>query len=68
MVPESVADPLKYYENNMVASRALIEACVEEGVGKFVFSSSAAVYGIPGVAMVSEEAEGSRSTLTAAPS
>jgi UDP-glucose 4-epimerase len=47
IVPESVADPLKYYHNNVAASRQLIETCIAEGVGQFVFSSSAAVYGIP---------------------
>ena len=44
VVPESVADPLRYYANNTVASRALIEACVAEGVGNFIFSSTATVY------------------------
>ena len=48
IVPESVKDPLKYYRNNVAVSRDLIEACIAEGVGQFVFSSSAAVYGIPG--------------------
>lgn len=47
VVPESVKDPLKYYRNNVAVSRDLIEACLAEGVGRFVFSSSAAVYGIP---------------------
>ncbi|MEX2150238.1 MAG: UDP-glucose 4-epimerase GalE, partial [Steroidobacteraceae bacterium] len=47
VVPESVADPLKYYGNNSAASRNLIEVCVAKGVERFVFSSSAAVYGIP---------------------
>ena len=47
VVPESVGDPLKYYRNNTVASRNLVEACVENGVRSFVFSSTAAVYGIP---------------------
>jgi UDP-glucose 4-epimerase len=47
VVPESVSDPLKYYRNNAAASRNLIEACIENGVKNFVFSSSAAVYGIP---------------------
>ncbi len=54
VVPESVSDPLKYYSNNTVASRALIEACVLEKVRHFVFSSTAAVYGMPDVSMVSE--------------
>lgn len=47
VIPESVADPLKYYGNNTAASRSLIEACVAKGVERFVFSSTAAVYGIP---------------------
>jgi UDP-glucose 4-epimerase len=47
VVPESVADPLKYYGNNTAASRNLIEACVAKGVVRFIFSSTAAVYGIP---------------------
>ena len=45
IVPESVSDPTKYYRNNTAASLSLIEACVEAGVGPFVFSSTAAVYG-----------------------
>lgn len=56
VVPESVADPLAYYRNNVCASRNLIEACVTRGVGKFVFSSTAAVYGIPDEESVSESA------------
>jgi len=47
IVPESVADPLKYYRNNTCATRNLLECCVEAGVKHFVFSSTAAVYGIP---------------------
>jgi len=47
VVPESVTDPLKYYGNNTAASRNLIEVCVAKGVERFVFSSTAAVYGIP---------------------
>jgi UDP-glucose 4-epimerase len=45
VVPESVADPLGYYNNNTVKSRALIEAAVTTGVEHFIFSSTAAVYG-----------------------
>ncbi len=45
VVPESVADPLGYYNNNTVKSRALIEAAVATGVEHFIFSSTAAVYG-----------------------
>jgi UDP-glucose 4-epimerase len=44
VVPDSVADPLAYYANNTVASRALIAACVEGGVRNFIFSSTATVY------------------------
>ena len=47
VVPESVTDPLKYYRNNTVASRALIESAVAEGVPHFIFSSTAATYGNP---------------------
>jgi len=44
VVPDSVADPLGYYENNVVKSRALIASLVESGVKQFIFSSTAAVY------------------------
>jgi UDP-glucose 4-epimerase len=47
IVPESVSDPLKYYGNNTCATRSLLQACSEGGVKNFVFSSTAAVYGIP---------------------
>lgn len=47
IVPESVENPLKYYRNNTVASRALIESAVVSGVRHFIFSSTAATYGIP---------------------
>ncbi|MDA4848176.1 UDP-glucose 4-epimerase GalE [Hoeflea poritis] len=47
VVPESVTDPLGYYLNNTVKSRALLEACVDAGVPHFIFSSTAAVYGTP---------------------
>ena len=47
IVPESVARPLHYYENNTAKSRALIESAVAGGVGHFLFSSTAATYGIP---------------------
>jgi UDP-glucose 4-epimerase len=47
IVPESVADPLKYYRNNTANSRNLIEAAVKGGVKHFIFSSTAAVYGDP---------------------
>jgi len=47
VVPESVANPLMYYENNTVKSRGLIAAAVASGVKQFIFSSTAAVYGNP---------------------
>ncbi|HWK14975.1 MAG TPA: UDP-glucose 4-epimerase GalE [Rhizobiaceae bacterium] len=55
IVPESVADPLGYYENNTVRSRALIESAVRTGVKNFIFSSTAAVYGSPERMPVTEE-------------
>jgi len=56
VVPESVADPLGYYLNNTVKSRALIAAAVQGGVRHFIFSSTAAVYGTPKVTPVPENA------------
>jgi len=56
IVPESVENPLKYYHNNTAKSRALIAAAVNAGVKHFIFSSTAATYGIPEVSPVSEEA------------
>ena len=56
VVPESVANPLKYYDNNTAKSRTLIAKAVEHGVGKFIFSSTAAVYGSVGEEPVAETA------------
>ena len=56
IVPESVRDPAKYYRNNTVASFGLIETCSDAGVGEFIFSSTAAVYGSPVSIPVSEDA------------
>ncbi|TKD52346.1 UDP-glucose 4-epimerase GalE [Sphingomonas baiyangensis] len=56
VVPESVADPLKYYRNNTAASRSLIESAVACGVRHFIFSSTAATYGIPDAVPVAEDA------------
>jgi UDP-glucose 4-epimerase len=56
VVPESVENPLKYYRNNTANSRDLIEACVEGGVKHFIFSSTAAVYGMVGLEPVAEDA------------
>jgi UDP-glucose 4-epimerase len=55
IVPESVSNPLKYYGNNTCATRSLLEAASQAGVKHFVFSSTAAVYGIPSSGMASEE-------------
>src|SRR5262245_18530425 len=57
VVPESVVDPLGYYFNNTVKSRVLIEAAVKSSVRHFIFSSTAAVYGMPpGTTPVGEDA------------
>lgn len=56
VVPESVTDPLGYYLNNTVKSRELIAACVANGIGRFIFSSTAAVYGVPVQVPVREDA------------
>ncbi len=55
IVPESVRDPLSYYENNTVKSRALIESALRCGVPHFIFSSTAAVYGTPRTVPVTED-------------
>ena len=55
VVPESVENPLKYYHNNTVKSRALIEAAVKAGIPHFIFSSTAATYGMPEVSPVTED-------------
>jgi UDP-glucose 4-epimerase len=55
VVPESVADPLKYYHNNTANSRSLIDAAVQAGVPHMIFSSTAATYGVPEVAAVRED-------------
>ncbi len=47
VVPDSVADPLGYYENNVAKARNLLQCAVEGGVKHFIFSSTAAVYGDP---------------------
>jgi UDP-glucose 4-epimerase len=56
VVPESVAEPLAYYRNNTVNSRALIETAIKGGVRHFIFSSTAAVYGNPERVPVAEDA------------
>ena len=55
IVPESVADPLKYYGNNTCATRALLASCQAAGVREFVFSSTAAVYGMPASGEAAED-------------
>lgn len=55
IVPESVADPLKYYANNTCATRNLLQCCRDADVKHFVFSSTAAVYGLPASGIASEE-------------
>jgi UDP-glucose 4-epimerase len=56
VVPDSVADPLGYYLNNTVKSRALLDTAVKCGVPHFIFSSTAAVYGMTGDKPVAEDA------------
>lgn len=55
IVPESVAQPLKYYGNNTCATRSLLQACLDQKVRNFVFSSTAAVYGMPDQGYADEE-------------
>lgn len=54
VVPESVADPLKYYANNTVNSQRLIQACRAGGVGSFIFSSTCSIYGESEVVPIDE--------------
>ncbi len=56
VVPESVSDPLSYYLNNTCKTRSLLEACVVAGVPRFIFSSTAAVYGTPETVPIPEDA------------
>src|ERR1044072_4468689 len=56
VVPDSLRDPLGYYRNNTVNTRALIECAVSGGVKHFISSSTAAVYGTPAVLPVREDA------------
>jgi UDP-glucose 4-epimerase len=57
VVPESVRDPLKYYGNNTCATRNLLASCAAAGVSHFVFSSTAAVYGMPASGIADEDTE-----------
>ncbi|MFA7429329.1 MAG: UDP-glucose 4-epimerase GalE [Rhodospirillaceae bacterium] len=58
IVPESVANPLLYYANNTANSRVLIERCVAAGIRHFLFSSTAAIYGMPRVVPIPESMAG----------
>jgi UDP-glucose 4-epimerase len=55
IVPESVSNPLKYYSNNTCSTRNLLQACQDAAVKQFVFSSTAAVYGIPAGGVAAED-------------
>lgn len=55
-VGESVRDPLKYYRNNLSNTASLLAAMTTAGVNTFIFSSTAAVYGIPGGVPITEDA------------
>ncbi|MGB8650228.1 MAG: UDP-glucose 4-epimerase GalE [Mycobacteriales bacterium] len=57
-VGESVAEPLRYYRENVDGLLTLLEACRARGVDRFVFSSSAATYGMPDVDLVTEQTPG----------
>ena len=54
-VAESVAQPLRYYDNNVCRTRTLLAAMETAGVQKFVFSSTAAVYGMPETVPITEQ-------------
>src|SRR5690606_20497051 len=56
LVEESVRAPLRYYENNVVVSRNLIEACAAADITRFIYSSTAAVYGAPEQVPIPESA------------
>ena len=55
IVPESVSDPLRYYGNNTCATRNLLACCARSGVKHIVFSSTAAVYGVPAEGCATED-------------
>lgn len=55
IVPESVKNPLKYYWNNTCSTRNLLEQCQKHGIKNFIFSSTAAVYGVPESGLASED-------------
>ncbi len=55
IVPESVSNPLKYYGNNTANTRSLLECAQDAGIEHFIFSSTAAVYGMPESGLASED-------------
>ncbi|MEM5016259.1 UDP-glucose 4-epimerase GalE [Metabacillus indicus] len=55
LVGESVINPMKYYMNNVSSTLTLLQTMLEFGINKFIFSSTAATYGIPNVDMITEE-------------
>ncbi len=65
IVPESVADPLKYYSNNTAATLSLLKCCQRHKVRHFIFSSTAAVYGLPQAGRAPESSATSPSILMA---
>ncbi len=56
LVPESMTNPSKYFRNNVGNGINLLEACVQAGVGKFVFSSTCAIFGVPEKVPIAEDA------------
>src|SRR3546814_5075772 len=60
LVEQSVSEPLRYYGNNVAVSRNLLEACSEAGVTRFIFSSTAAIYGAPEQVPIPESAPADR--------
>jgi len=56
LVPESMTNPTKYFRNNVANGINLLEACVLAGVGKFVFSSTCAIFGLPKEVPITEDA------------
>ena len=56
VVPDSMRDPLAYYRNNTMTTRSLLNAAVKSGINRFIFSSTAAVYGNPDQMPVREDA------------
>jgi UDP-arabinose 4-epimerase len=56
LVPESVREPRKYFENNVRDGIVLLNTCIESGVKRFLFSSTAAVYGVPEKSPITEDA------------